>query len=92
MYLYPFVNNRPNIPTMPKQYFNRLQNIDRLIRVKGTGSPKQLAARLHISESLLYEYLSFMKEQGAPIAYCKDRRSYYYETQGGFNLRFINNT
>ncbi|OQP57083.1 hypothetical protein A3860_10985 [Niastella vici] len=74
---------------MPKHYFNRLQNIDRLIRVRGTGTPKQLAQRLHISESLLYEYLSFMKEQGAPIAYCKDRRSYYYECQGGFNLRFI---
>jgi predicted DNA-binding transcriptional regulator YafY len=77
---------------MPKLYFDRLQNIDRLIRVKGTGTPKQLAQRLHISESLLYEYLSFMKEQGAPIAYCKNRRSYYYECQGGFNLRFINST
>ncbi|HEX6431419.1 MAG TPA: HTH domain-containing protein [Niastella sp.] len=77
---------------MPKQYFNRLENIDRLIRKKGTGTPKQLAQKLHISESLLYEYLSFMKEQGAPIVYSKMRQSYYYEQQGGFNLRFINNT
>ena len=77
---------------MPKQYFNRLENIDRLIRKKGTGTPKQLAQKLHISESLLYEYLSFMKEQGAPIVYNKMRQSYYYEQQGGFNLRFISNT
>jgi hypothetical protein len=76
---------------MPKQYFNRLENIDRLIRVKGTGTPKQLAQKLHISESLLYEYLSFMKERGAPIVYSKMRQSYYYEEQGGFNLRFISN-
>lgn len=75
---------------MPKQYFDRLQHIDRLIRLKGTGTPKQLAQKLHISESLLYEYLSFMKEQGAPIVYSKMRQSYYYERQGGFNLRFIN--
>lgn len=77
---------------MPKLYFNRLENIDRLIRMKGTGTPKQLAQKLHISESLLYEYLSFMKEQGAPIVYSKMRQSYYYEHQGGFNLRFISNT
>jgi predicted DNA-binding transcriptional regulator YafY len=88
----PFYLKRSNIQDMPKHYFDRLQNIDRLIRVKGTGTPKQLAQRLHISESLLYEYLSFMKEQGAPIAYCKDRRSYYYICQGGFNLRFISST
>jgi len=75
---------------MPKHYFNRLEHIDRLIRMKGTGTPKQLAERLHISESLLYEYLSFMKEHGAPIVYGKLRQSYYYERQGGFNLRFIN--
>ena len=77
---------------MPKHYFNRLEHIDRLIRMKGTGTPKQLADRLHISESLLYEYLSFMKDQGAPIVYSKLRQSYYYERQGGFNLRFINSS
>jgi predicted DNA-binding transcriptional regulator YafY len=74
---------------MLKNYFERLQAIDRFIRIKGTGSPTQLAQRLNISESSLYEYLSFMKDMGAPIAYSKARQSYYYESEGGFTLRYI---
>lgn len=74
---------------MPKRYLDRLQTIDRLIRIKATGTPRQLAQRLAISESRLYEHLALMKEYGAPIVYCKDRASYCYEIEGGFNFQFI---
>ncbi len=73
---------------MPNHYFNRLQTIDRLIRAKGTGSPQKLARRLEISVSRLYAYIAFMKEQGAPIRYCKFRGTYYYEVEGGFDFKF----
>lgn len=73
---------------MPKRYLERLLTIDRLIKIKSTGSPKQLAERLGISESRLYEYLSFMKESGAPIVYSKERGSYYYQAAGGFDFSF----
>ncbi len=73
---------------MPRKYFDRIQTIDRLIKIKAAGSPVQLAKRLGISESRLYEYLSFMKESGAPIVWCRMRRSYYYEKDGGFDFRF----
>jgi len=76
---------------MPKRYFDRLQTIDYLIRIKGTGKPAQLAKRLRISERTLYEFLKMMKELGAPIEYDRYKESYYYSEKGGFNVRFSKN-
>jgi predicted DNA-binding transcriptional regulator YafY len=73
---------------MPKHYLQRLQSIDQLIRIKGTGTPKEFAKKMRISESTLYIYLSTMRELGAPIVYSKRRGSYYYEYDGGFDLTF----
>ncbi len=83
--LYSF--NHKSVP-LPRQYLYRLQTIDRLIRIKGTGPPQALARRLKISVSRLYAYIAFMKEQGAPIRYCKYRGTYYYEYEGGFDFKF----
>jgi len=76
---------------MPKRYFERLQTIDYLIRIKGTGKPAQLAKRLRISERTLYEFLKMMKDLGAPIEYDRYKESYYYSEKGGFNIRFVKN-
>ena len=59
----------------------RLEHIDNLIRIKGTGTPDQLAHRLGMSRRSLFDYLNLMK---APIKYCSHRQSYYYETEGRF--------
>lgn len=72
-----------------KRYFERLQTIDYLIRIKGTGTPTHLARRLRISERTLFEFLKMMKELGAPIGYDRHQNSYYYTQKGGFNVRFI---
>jgi predicted DNA-binding transcriptional regulator YafY len=71
------------------KYFNRLESLDHLVRIKGTGSPKQLARRLNISERSIYEYLELLRTLGAPIRYCKFRKSYYYEDEGILNLKFL---
>ena len=76
---------------MQKDILQRLTRIDYLIRIKGTGTPVQLAEKLGMSERTVYEYLNLMKEFGAPIKFDTYRQSYYYEEQGGFNLRFISN-
>lgn len=73
---------------MSRRHFERIEKIDRLIRIKGTGSPESFARRLNISERHLYAYLSLMKDMGAPISYSKERESYYYREIGGFNFRF----
>jgi predicted DNA-binding transcriptional regulator YafY len=71
------------------KYFSRLETIDHLIKIKGTGSPKQLARRLNISERSIYDYIELLKMLGAPIRYSKTRRSYYYEADGYLNLKFL---
>lgn len=66
----------------------QIERIDALIRRRGTGSPRELAQRLQISESTLYENIKVMKDLGAEIGYSKSRRSYYYQSGGQFHLGF----
>lgn len=61
--------------------------LDNLIRMKATGSPDQLAARLNVSRTTIHRYLNELRNFGAPIKYCRYRNSYYYEEE--FQLKFI---
>lgn len=67
----------------------RVEKLDYLIRIKCTGNPEQLATKLNISVRTLYTTIELLKNLGAPIAYCKDRQSYYYCEDGEFCMRFI---
>ena len=71
-----------------QNYFERLRQMDRLIRRKATGSPKQFAQKLGISERTLYEYLSLMKIEGAQIEYSAEKQSYYYMLNGYFFIGY----
>jgi predicted DNA-binding transcriptional regulator YafY len=73
---------------MPKRFLERFKKIDNLISIRGTGTPAQFADKLELSESMLYEYLSVLREQGAPIAYDKEKQTYYYEKRGSFKIIF----
>lgn len=73
---------------MPKHIVERLERIDYLIRTKSTGTPKQLAAKLTLSERCVRNYISVMKELGAPITYSRKRGCYCYEEPGRFNFYF----
>lgn len=77
---------------MQKDILHRLTRIDYLIRIKGTGTPVQLAEKLGISERTVYEYLNLMKEFGAPIKFDPYRESYYYEVEGNFLVCFLSYT
>lgn len=67
----------------------RIKFIDQLIRIKGTGTAERLAERLGVSRATVYVYLNLMKENGAPIKFCKFRQSYYYDQEGGFAIQFL---
>jgi hypothetical protein len=44
-----------------------------------TGSPKELAEQLRLSERSIYNYILFMKnEMGAPIQFDRQKNSYVY--------------
>lgn len=74
---------------MPRKFIERLKRIDGIIQKKSSGTPAQLAAKLDISESTLYEFIAVMKEMGAPIQYDKFNCRYYYEEPGSFNISFM---
>lgn len=73
---------------MRKNILERLERIDRLIRIKGTGSPAELAARLKMSERNIYQYLNLMRDLGAPIKFDPYRETYYYSEAGQFIVCF----
>ncbi|MBN1414508.1 MAG: hypothetical protein JW973_05365 [Bacteroidales bacterium] len=69
-------------------YFDRIRAIDHFIQKRSTGTPKELAKRVSISERALYETLSLMKDYGADINYNSFLRSYCYENEGEFEVKF----
>lgn len=74
---------------MQKHIFQRLDRIDQLIRLKGTGTPAQLAEKIGLSERTMYAYIRLMKDFGAPVVYSRERQSYYYIREGRFIVRFL---
>lgn len=77
---------------MQKDILERLSRIDHLIRIKGTGTPAQLAKRLNLSERSVYDYISFLKGLGCPIKFDSFRGSYFYEEEGCFIVAFYTKT
>ncbi len=57
----------------------RLRKIHQYIKVANTGTPKEFAYKLGISESQLYNVLEDLKIKGFPIAYSRSLKSYLYK-------------
>ncbi len=75
------------------EQIRRIERIDQLIRLKATGKPYELAQKLGISESQLYEVLNIMKlELGGPILYSRNLQSYYYPRDIKFKCSFEENS
>ena len=67
----------------------KLVRLDSQIRHASTGTPEELAERLEMSRSSLFELLSFLKEEmRAPIIYNRYRPSYTYSYTPRFYLGF----
>lgn len=64
------------MPTL--KYINRLRKIDQLIQFEITGSPKELAEKIGVSERQIYRYIDNMLELGAEIKFNKILNSYVY--------------
>lgn len=73
---------------MTHESFKRIERIDQLIRIKGTGTAEQLAEKLGISRRSVFNLLNEMKEKGAPIKFDQYRGSYYYDEEGYFKISF----
>ncbi len=68
----------------------RFEYLDRLIRFKNTGTPAELAEKLGVSESTLFQCLKELREDlQMPIAYDADKQSYVYTEEGKFFMGFL---
>lgn len=73
-----------------KKSLDRVEYLDYLIRSKSTGTPKELAEKLGISERWLYEILNELKHDfDCPIRYSRSRRSYVYTCSGSLVIEFM---
>lgn len=52
-----------------------------LIKGQVTGNAEEFASKIGISRSMLMENIHEMKELGADIHYCVQRRSYFYANE-----------
>lgn len=67
----------------------RIERMDYLIRYRSTGNPGELADKLNISPSQLYQVIKILKdEMGAPIYYSKNLQSYCYNESVKFICEF----
>ncbi len=60
---------------------NELLRLHLLIKAKSTGTPEQLARKLHCAISTVYNKIKTLREYGLPVVYCPVRGSYYYEQE-----------
>ena len=69
----------------------KIVRLHKLIKNQRTGSPKELAEKIGVSERSVYNYIGYMKiELNAPISYEEEKRSYCYEYDCDFNLDGFN--
>ena len=73
---------------MYKDIICRLDRLDQYIRERATGTPKQLAEKLDISERQVRGYIKLFKDLGAPVRYSRKKITYYYVKAGTFNFNF----
>jgi len=59
-----------------------IKKLHEYIITERTGSPKELAYKLGVSERTVYSYISYMKtEMNAPIQFDNQKVNYFYERE-----------
>ena len=66
-----------------------IQRVDGLIKRKGTGTAEELAKRLGVSRSTVFEILNCMKAMGAEIEYNEAKQSYFYSVEKELAIGFV---
>lgn len=60
------------------EQIERLQYLEQLIRKKSTGTPEELAERIGVSRSQLYNLISYLNDIGIDIKFSRRLNSFYY--------------
>lgn len=59
------------------EYQKKLIRIQELAKRNATGSPKELAEKINVSERTLFRLVQNIKEQGVEIEYCRKISTYF---------------
>lgn len=71
-----------------KEQIERIDKINKLIQAERTGSPQELARRIGIQRSTLYEYLEYLKSLGLKISYDRTNFTFFYASNHKLELHF----
>ena len=67
-------------------YIGRINRLYRLIRMEHTGSLKELAGIMRVSERTVSNYLEELRLMGADIRFSRLRNTYYFEKDQVFSI------
>jgi len=70
-------------------FLDRIREMDKLIKQESTGTAYDLSEKLNISKRTVFNYLKWMRQQGAPISYSNKKNSYIYEEDVEFVVAFV---
>jgi predicted transcriptional regulator len=63
-----------------EKYVVRLITLDKMNQRKATGTPKELAQKLNISESTVYRLVKILRnDMGLSVEYCNKNKCYEYK-------------
>ncbi len=69
----------------------KIIKINDLIASGRSGTPRNMAIQLGVSERMLYHIIKFMKDElDAPIKYNRDKLRYYYDGNGVLVVKWQN--
>ncbi|QIX62961.1 DNA-binding protein [Hymenobacter lutimineralis] len=71
-----------------RKYIERIKHLDYLIGKEATGTPVELAQRLEISRSQLYNILDYLRDEGLTIDFSRKRNSFYYADKAKLKIEF----
>jgi hypothetical protein len=67
----------------------KIQTLIKEILTGDTGTPMELAAKLGVSERMLFKYIEIIKtEFNAPVKYNRITKTYYFESPGNLDLKW----
>lgn len=62
-----------------EEYKEKLKQVDELIRHANTGTPNELAKRLHVSERTVRRLIERLRIKNKSIRFCRKAKSYVIE-------------
>jgi biotin operon repressor len=60
------------------EYLDRINMMHKLVSRQSTGTPEELARSLGVSRTSLYDLIDELRSRGAPIAYSKSAKTFFY--------------